>query len=167
MVTVVIGDKKLFINKSKFSKDKLSLGYSPSNLGQGPVNSRVQILKKKGDFAKHKQTIKAYSNSPDSFKNNYNNHLGKQSLGFRRGSNNLNISSNSNSRIGSGSIKFNFQPNGASTTKGKKKISFLNQKSTRETLKKEKWSKAPNVNLVQSIKLDDSKDREKANPSII
>lgn len=124
-------------------------------------------MKKKSDLPTNKPSIKAYSNSPDSLRSNYNQNLGKQSLGFRRGSTNLNISSSSNSRIASGSIRFNFQPPGSSTTKGKKKINFLNQKSTREAKHNENWNKIHNVKLIQSIKVDKSKERDKSNPSII
>lgn len=80
------------------------------------------------------------------------NKLGKQNLGYRRGSNNLDLSSHNNFRVNSGSIKFKYSPTGLNSTKGKKKISFLNQKSSRE-VKISRLSQAKIPNNIQSIKV--------------
>lgn len=68
--------KRLNINQQRFSKEKLSIQYSPSNvekLRKGLANSRVQILKRKGDFGTtpYKSNPKAYSNSPTGVHGNF------------------------------------------------------------------------------------------------
>lgn len=105
-------------------------------LNKNLANSRAQFMKRKAEVGttSQKSTVKAYSNSPEGLKINYQRSH-KQSLGFRRGSNVKNLKT------------------GASTTKGKKKINFLNQKSTREN-KEGRWSKIPLVNNNPNMKLD-------------
>jgi hypothetical protein len=57
---------KIYINKTKFSKDKLSVHYSPTNfsiLKKGLPNSRAQNLKRKQDFStnSNKSSVKPHS----------------------------------------------------------------------------------------------------------
>lgn len=133
--------KRLVINKDRLSKEKLSVQYSPSNIKNLKftlASSRAQFLKRKTEFGttSNQSSRKAYSNSPGSIQPNVQKGI-KQSLGFRRESN----------------IKFNNVKTGISTTKGTKKIWFLNSKSSREN-KDGKLSKCPATNKIQNVKLD-------------
>lgn len=121
--------KRLYINKGKFSKEKLSIQYSPQNLEsikKGMASLRKTFYLKYTCPLIFQNIAKAYSNSPVNLHANYQK-INKRSLGFRRGSN---ISSQSNSKIFNPSIKFSYVNSGSNTTKGQKKIEFQDSKSS-------------------------------------